>query len=140
MESTPWQPLARERSTAGAGGATETLAWALQRTSFCPARCPCARPRPALSSRSRHAHLHGSSAQGSSAAVSPAQGVRIVSVACGAEHSVGLSEQGALYAWGWGAYGNLGGGERADYWTPARVRAPLRPAPPLHLAPRQPCT
>ena len=63
-----------------------------------------------------------------------------MSVACGAEHSVGLSEQGALYAWGWGAYGNLGGGERADYWTPARVRAPLRPPPLLHLAPRQPCT
>ena len=72
--------------------------------------------------------------------MSPAQGVAIVSVSCGAEHSVGLSEQGALYAWGWGAYGNLGGGERADYWAPARVRTPLRPPPPLHLAPRQPCT
>ena len=51
-----------------------------------------------------------------------------MSVSCGAEHSVGLSEQGALYAWGWGAYGNLGDGARADRWTPARVRAPLRTA------------
>ena len=56
-------------------------------------------------------------------------------MSCGAEHSVGLSEQGALYAWGWGAYGNLGGGERADYWTPARVRAPLRPPATAALGP-----
>ena len=46
-------------------------------------------------------------------------------MSCGAEHSVGLSDTGAVYAWGWGSYGNLGDGERVDRWAPVKVR--LRP-------------
>ncbi len=43
-------------------------------------------------------------------------------MSCGAEHSVGLSDTGAVYAWGWGSYGNLGDGERVDRWAPVKVR------------------
>ena len=58
--------------------------------------------------------------------VSPAQGVKVVSMSCGAEHSVGLSDSGVLYAWGWGSYGNLGDGERVDRWAPVKVRLPIK--------------
>ena len=54
--------------------------------------------------------------------VSTAQGVKVVSMSCGAEHSVGLSDTGVVYAWGWGSYGNLGDGERVDRWAPVKVR------------------
>ena len=43
-------------------------------------------------------------------------------MSCGAEHSIGLSDKGVMYAWGWGSYGNLGDGERVDRWAPVRVR------------------
>ena len=43
-------------------------------------------------------------------------------MSCGAEHSVGLSDTGVVYAWGWGSYGNLGDGERVDRWAPVKVR------------------
>lgn len=41
-------------------------------------------------------------------ATMPLQGKRVISVACGAEHSVCCTEEGEVYAWGWGRYGNLG--------------------------------
>ncbi len=43
-------------------------------------------------------------------------------MSCGAEHSIGLSDKGVMYAWGWGSYGNLGDGERVDRWAPVKVR------------------
>ena len=43
-------------------------------------------------------------------------------MSCGAEHSVGLTDEGVMYAWGWGSYGNLGDGERVDRWAPVKVR------------------
>ena len=43
-------------------------------------------------------------------------------MSCGAEHSVGLTDSGVMYAWGWGSYGNLGDGQRVDRWTPVKVR------------------
>jgi hypothetical protein len=43
-------------------------------------------------------------------------------MACGAEHSVALLASGEVYAWGWGAYGNLGDGEMVDRWVPVKVR------------------
>lgn len=35
--------------------------------------------------------------------------VNIVSVSCGSRHSVGLSDSGEVYGWGWNGYGQLGG-------------------------------
>lgn len=42
-------------------------------------------------------------------------------VAAGAEHSVAITENGELYGWGWGRYGNLGLGDRNDRWIPEKV-------------------
>jgi len=43
------------------------------------------------------------------------KGTRITRAACGAEHSVALSDDGKLHAWGWGRYGNLGNGDFIDW-------------------------
>lgn len=42
-------------------------------------------------------------------------------VAAGAEHSVAVAEDGELYGWGWGRYGNLGLGDRNDRLIPEKV-------------------
>ena len=42
------------------------------------------------------------------------QGQRVVSVACGAEHSLAALDTGEVFAWGWGRYGNLGDGAKID--------------------------
>ena len=42
-------------------------------------------------------------------------------VAAGAEHTAAVSEEGALYGWGWGRYGNLGLGDRNDRLVPEKV-------------------
>lgn len=42
-------------------------------------------------------------------------------VAAGAEHTAAVTEDGDLYGWGWGRYGNLGLGDRNDRLVPARV-------------------
>lgn len=47
------------------------------------------------------------------------QGQRIVSVSCGAEHTVVATERGDAYAFGWGRYGNLGDGHRTDRRDPS---------------------
>ncbi|XP_050205495.1 ultraviolet-B receptor UVR8 [Mercurialis annua] len=49
------------------------------------------------------------------------QGVRIKMVAAGAEHTAAISEDGDLYGWGWGRYGNLGLGDRKDRLVPEKV-------------------
>ncbi|KAA8547038.1 hypothetical protein F0562_003467 [Nyssa sinensis] len=49
------------------------------------------------------------------------QGVSIKMVAAGAEHTVAVTEDGELYGWGWGRYGNLGLGDRNDRLIPQRV-------------------
>lgn len=49
------------------------------------------------------------------------QGERVLSVACGSEHSLAATERGTVYAWGWGRYGNLGDGESSDRYLPTRV-------------------
>ena len=48
-------------------------------------------------------------------------------VAAGAEHSVAITEDGNLYGWGWGRYGNLGLGDRNDRSTPEKVTVDVRP-------------
>ncbi|GAB4814257.1 hypothetical protein N2152v2_001303 [Parachlorella kessleri] len=54
--------------------------------------------------------------------VAALEGKRVVSVACGAEHSVCCTDQGEVYAWGWGRYGNLGDGECSDRRLPVKVK------------------
>lgn len=42
-------------------------------------------------------------------------------VAAGAEHTAAVTEDGELYGWGWGRYGNLGLGDRDDRLVPGKV-------------------
>ncbi|WZZ37311.1 hypothetical protein YC2023_020712 [Brassica napus] len=49
------------------------------------------------------------------------EGVRIKMVAAGAEHTAAVTEDGDLYGWGWGRYGNFGLGNRNDRLVPERV-------------------
>lgn len=49
------------------------------------------------------------------------QGVSIKMVAAGAEHTAAVTEDGELYGWGWGRYGNLGLGDRNDRLVPEKV-------------------
>uniref|UniRef100_M4EK81 RCC1-like domain-containing protein n=1 Tax=Brassica campestris TaxID=3711 RepID=M4EK81_BRACM len=49
------------------------------------------------------------------------EGIRIKMVAAGAEHTAAVTEDGDLYGWGWGRYGNLGLGDRNDRLVPERV-------------------
>ncbi|XP_071722519.1 ultraviolet-B receptor UVR8-like [Rutidosis leptorrhynchoides] len=51
------------------------------------------------------------------------QGVPIKMVAAGAEHTAAVTEDGNLYGWGWGRYGNLGLGDRNDRSIPEKVFA-----------------
>ena len=46
---------------------------------------------------------------------------KIAGVACGAEHTVACTEGGALFAWGWGGYGNLGLGTTENQSSPCPV-------------------
>lgn len=54
-----------------------------------------------------------------------AQGKPVISIAAGAEHSVVAVESGEVYAWGWGRYGNVGDGDRADRWAVSGCRVPV---------------
>lgn len=49
------------------------------------------------------------------------QGVRVKMIAAGAEHTASVTEDGDLYGWGWGRYGNLGLGDRDDRLIPEKV-------------------
>lgn len=49
------------------------------------------------------------------------QGITVKMVAAGAEHTVAITEDGDLYGWGWGRYGNLGLGDRKDRNIPEKV-------------------
>ena len=42
-------------------------------------------------------------------------------IAAGAEHTAAVTEDGDLYGWGWGRYGNLGLGDRNDRLLPEKV-------------------
>ncbi|KAF9663627.1 hypothetical protein SADUNF_Sadunf17G0071100 [Salix dunnii] len=42
-------------------------------------------------------------------------------VAAGAEHTAAVTEDGELYGWGWGRYGNLGLGDRNDRLVPEKI-------------------
>ncbi|KAH6791329.1 Regulator of chromosome condensation family protein [Perilla frutescens var. frutescens] len=49
------------------------------------------------------------------------EGISVKMVAAGAEHTAAVTEDGELYGWGWGRYGNLGLGDRFDRLVPAKV-------------------
>ncbi|KAL7101943.1 hypothetical protein ACP275_08G087700 [Erythranthe tilingii] len=49
------------------------------------------------------------------------QGIAVKMVAAGAEHTAAVTEDGELYGWGWGRYGNLGLGDRFDRLLPGKV-------------------
>ncbi|KAK9903587.1 hypothetical protein WJX75_009396 [Coccomyxa subellipsoidea] len=49
------------------------------------------------------------------------RGLKVCDISCGAEHSMALAGNGAVYCWGWGAYGNLGDGHREDRCAPVKV-------------------
>lgn len=48
-------------------------------------------------------------------------------VAAGAEHSVAITEDGDLYGWGWGRYGNLGLGDTNDRLIPEKLNIDVCP-------------
>uniref|UniRef100_A0A8C4NI62 RCC1 domain containing 1 n=1 Tax=Eptatretus burgeri TaxID=7764 RepID=A0A8C4NI62_EPTBU len=45
-------------------------------------------------------------------------GEDIATIACGSRHSVAITKCGKLYTWGWGAYGQLGLGDRRSHDEP----------------------
>eukprot|EP00252_Welwitschia_mirabilis_P003499 TRINITY_DN13557_c0_g1_i1.p1 TRINITY_DN13557_c0_g1~~TRINITY_DN13557_c0_g1_i1.p1 ORF type:complete len:436 (+),score=82.89 TRINITY_DN13557_c0_g1_i1:975-2282(+) len=49
------------------------------------------------------------------------KGTAVKMVAAGAEHTVAVTEDGELYGWGWGRYGNLGLADRNDRLVPEQV-------------------
>ncbi|KAG8064559.1 hypothetical protein GUJ93_ZPchr0004g39967 [Zizania palustris] len=51
------------------------------------------------------------------------EGVCVKMIAAGAEHTAAVTEDGDLYGWGWGRYGNLGLGDRNDRLVPEKVSA-----------------
>ena len=42
-------------------------------------------------------------------------------IVCGYAHTMALSDEGALYAWGANSYGQLGTGNKANIVTPTRI-------------------
>ncbi|KAG0227185.1 hypothetical protein BGW42_003111 [Actinomortierella wolfii] len=44
------------------------------------------------------------------------QGKKIVKIACGANHSLALDEDGLVFSWGFGGYGRLGHSKQEDLW------------------------
>ena len=49
---------------------------------------------------------------------------RVKAVACGSRHTLALTEEHTLYAWGWGTYGQLGLGDTANRLEPTVVSMP----------------
>lgn len=53
--------------------------------------------------------------------VSALHGKFVTAISCGAEHSICCTQEGKVYSWGWGRYGNIGDGETIDRHTPVAV-------------------
>uniref|UniRef100_A0ACD5UPU0 Uncharacterized protein n=1 Tax=Avena sativa TaxID=4498 RepID=A0ACD5UPU0_AVESA len=49
------------------------------------------------------------------------EGTCVKMIAAGAEHTAAVTEDGDIYGWGWGRYGNLGLGDRNDRYVPEKV-------------------
>eukprot|EP01116_Phalansterium_solitarium_P014663 TRINITY_DN32419_c0_g1_i1.p1 TRINITY_DN32419_c0_g1~~TRINITY_DN32419_c0_g1_i1.p1 ORF type:complete len:493 (+),score=226.16 TRINITY_DN32419_c0_g1_i1:131-1609(+) len=48
-------------------------------------------------------------------------GVKVVDVTCGNNHTVALTDKNAVYSWGFGGYGRLGHGEPKDEFLPKQL-------------------
>ncbi|KAJ1611945.1 RCC1 domain-containing protein [Cryptosporidium canis] len=59
---------------------------------------------------------------------------RISRIACGANHSLALSESGLVFSWGIGQYGCLGTGELNDVYSPVKIVAGPTDKKVLHIA------
>lgn len=53
------------------------------------------------------------------------QGVVIHKIVCGYAHTMALSDDGVLYAWGANSYGQLGTGSKANQVTPVRIASEI---------------
>ena len=53
--------------------------------------------------------------------VTALQGVVVTSVVCGYAHTLAVTDEGGLYAWGANSYGQLGTGNKANSCTPTKV-------------------
>ena len=51
------------------------------------------------------------------------EGIKIVQVLAGEEHSLALSEHGEVYSWGRGTQGQLGHGDVKDVWFPFLIKS-----------------
>ena len=51
--------------------------------------------------------------------------VCVAQIVCGYAHTMALTDEGLLYAWGANSYGQLGTGTKANLVTPTRVAASL---------------
>ncbi|CAH1782752.1 unnamed protein product [Owenia fusiformis] len=47
--------------------------------------------------------------------------INFVTVACGSRHTVGLTDLGDVYTWGWNQHGQLGHGDRNTRYCPTKV-------------------
>lgn len=64
---------------------------------------------------------HSNARPGFPSPVDGLDGVKVVDVACGRQHSVALSSDGEVYTWGFGKDGALGHGSRDSVGTPKKV-------------------
>ena len=53
--------------------------------------------------------------------VTALQGVVVTNVVCGYAHTLAVTDEGVLYAWGANSYGQLGTGNKANSCTPTKV-------------------
>ncbi|XP_023655081.1 RCC1 and BTB domain-containing protein 1 isoform X1 [Paramormyrops kingsleyae] len=49
------------------------------------------------------------------------QGLCVLQIACGYSHTLALTDQGCLYAWGANTYGQLGTGSKSNHLSPVQV-------------------
>jgi E3 ubiquitin-protein ligase HERC4 len=63
------------------------------------------------------------------------EGVQLIAVACGQQHTCAIDAQGRCYSWGLGSFGQLGHGSFSDEPRPRKVAAALEGLS-VHLSPR----
>eukprot|EP00904_Undaria_pinnatifida_P009351 jgi/Undpi1/5546/HiC_scaffold_2.g00823.m1 len=66
--------------------------------------------------------------------VSSLQGMKIVQIGCGLQHTVALTVSGSVYCWGENGRGQLGTGDTHNRYTPSLVCKPLSAARCIHVA------
>ncbi|XP_042496795.1 ultraviolet-B receptor UVR8 isoform X2 [Macadamia integrifolia] len=89
---------------------------------------------PQKMSQEKHSTIHSSRCIASNGfgeanpeKVSDLDGVKVISVSAGAEHSALVTENGVIMTWGWGEHGQLGLGNTLDETSPQIVNLDGRP-------------